>query len=84
MGGNAVGVPFPILYPSHGESAFYLFELYPELKTHGKILSPVSPLGNFIILFTVIGLILHVRKVFMKRRGKLTNHSSRRHKDGAS
>jgi len=59
MGGDAYGMPFPVVFPSHFESAVIMFfELQPNMKNHGLVFSPLSILGNLLASISVYYLII--------------------------
>ena len=58
MGGDAYGIPFPVVFPSHFDSEMFMFfELQPTMKSHGLIFSPLSILGNLVAAISVYYLV---------------------------
>jgi hypothetical protein len=66
MGGNAYGMPFPIVFPSHGDEPLPTIALEPDTKVHGAVLSPFSFLGNYIAMFVFGGVFFGFKAMVSK------------------
>lgn len=70
MGGIAYGLPFPVYFPSHGESEWFLMELEPELRNHGRYISPFSILGNCLVSLLASFVFVFLIKLFTNVKEK--------------